>query len=120
MNYKSAKTEYRCDACAQILVGYDHNVFKNKDYICIKGQLILQLYDEEIDSRYYAHLMNKDQQMITVCDLKCLKNFMDVRHAQYINNRNAHLRAQAGQLAPPKTRIFNSNGPYFKENKNRL
>lgn len=104
MEYKSAKSEYRCDACGKILVGYDKNVFQNMNYICIKGQLILQLYDVEFDKRYFVHLLPPARQMITVCDLKCLKVYMDVQHVQYIKDREFRLRNSASISTPPPQR----------------
>ena len=102
MDYKFSSTEYRCDACGKILIGYDKNVFNSLDYICIKGKLTLQLNDSEFNRRYFVHLIPPARDMITVCDLKCLKVYIDVQHAQYQKNRESRLRNTASRSYPKK------------------
>lgn len=102
MDYKYASKEYRCDACAKILVGYDKNVFQNNDYICIKGKLTLQLHDHDLGKRYFVHLIPVARDMVTVCDLKCLKVYMDVQHAQYQKNRDSRMRTTASSGWKPQ------------------
>ncbi len=101
MEYKTAKTEYRCDGCGKLLIGYEKNVFIDKDYICLKGKLTLQLKDDEWNRRYFVHLMPREREMITICDLKCLDIYIKIQHSAYQKNREFFLRSEASKGFEP-------------------
>lgn len=102
MEFKQGTVEYRCDACGKILRGYEKAVMKHESYISIKGDICLQLWDEETKQGHFAHIIPIEKPLVTVCDLKCLDIYIKFQHIQYMNKRDRHLRYEAtiGQIRP--------------------
>lgn len=104
MEYKSATKEYRCDACAKMLVGYEKNVFRSENYMSIKGKISLQLVNPDNGDRYWVNVIPPQKTILIVCDLNCLNTYIQYQHAQYLKTREGRLRSSAG--TPPKPMRF--------------
>lgn len=115
MELKHGTVEYRCDACGVVLRGYEKAVMKHMNYISFKGDICLQLWDEEMKQGHFAHIIPKDKPFVTVCDVKCLDTYIKFQYIQYMKKRDSHLRYEAtvDQLRTEPGRL-NATRPRFE------
>jgi len=90
---------YGCDNCHRVLFGQDRGSYKSENYVQIKGQITLQLKDEDTQRRYYVHITPRADSEMTFCwesdrSKQCLMEAIETELELYHNRRKAHLMAE--------------------------
>lgn len=90
--------QYVCDGCGDVVHGKVKAAFVHKDYMQIKGQMVLQLMD--VKTRYKEHifLTRIPAEDLTFCltpDMKCLAAFIKDKTDRFYFNKRIKLQEQA-------------------------
>ncbi len=74
-----------CDFCAEILEGKSGTAEMRKEYISVRGSLMLKTYDEDTHHPFYTYAADKQNAMTPMhfCAKKsCLVDFLEARKFQ--------------------------------------
>lgn len=87
-------TQTCCDFCNAILYGNDRKSFQVRPFIQLRGSLVLQNQPDE-STGYHVYITQRGQEELIVCNIECLQNYIELKHAQYKNHRLNQLKEEA-------------------------
>lgn len=84
-----------CNMCGVTLYGKHGIEQVQAPYIYIHGRIALQNQGEGT-RKYHTFVTRDDEEETTVCDVKCLGDYLNLRKNEYKRIREEKLRAEAG------------------------
>lgn len=75
-----------CDACGKIVRGYDGKEEQNKDFISIRGQVIVNNWDKEENQQKFFYATPSKNRTVILCGFKCLEEWINMMKEKAIDS----------------------------------